>query len=71
MNRNRVYLYLDLGPTDKPAGEDNEQAELSKYMDAIRSAVATIPGASILSALPEIVGPVEQQAQVRFNELAL
>lgn len=56
MNHIQLSLTLALGPTASPACEGHETAELESRIDAIRAAVAQIPGASILDVDLEIIG---------------
>ena len=71
MNRKQITITIDAGPTDKPAGEGHEVAELGQHVEAIRSAVDAIPGAAIVDLDLEIIAPTAPLEQVRFNELAL
>ena len=72
MNRKQITITLDVGPTDKPASEGHEVAELAQHVDAIRAAVATMQGAAIVDLDLEIIEPsAASPVPVRFNELAL
>ena len=71
MNRKQITITIDAGPTDRPACEGHEVAELAQHVDAIRAAMAAIPGAAIVDLNLEIIEPTTNPEQVRFNELAL